>query len=173
MKPGTVLWFLLCYLALAPLACALHEETPLMFALGGMFVKNKRSFEALFDFNGHGTAKLPHCKRRGKLVPRAELGPVHQRRAHQMDAKSLWKLFEILKPHMDNAGSIAPKKGSTKKHQNGAPNGVIAKSARLGMALRILLVGIHGTFLEFVVLDTQMYTRVCGWLLMQSTTVQH
>jgi hypothetical protein len=56
-----------------------------------------------------------------------EYGPVYFRRAYRMDETSFWTLLDLIEPKMA---------GKPKRKRGRAPNGDIANSARLAMAIR-------------------------------------
>jgi DDE superfamily endonuclease len=60
-----------------------------------------------------------------------QLGPVYARRAYRMSPQTFYRLHDLL------FHAVAfPPPTSTKKHRNGAKNGLIPSSIRLGVALR-------------------------------------
>jgi len=62
-----------------------------------------------------------------------EMGPCCFKRACRMDEPSFWLLHRML--CQDLGGRVRPKKGSKKKHKNGAKNGIITSPTRLSTAL--------------------------------------
>ena len=171
MKPSTLLWFLLFYLFVFPVACALPDEKSPIFTLASLFVLNKRSIEAVFENDppplGYDRGK-PRRRVR-KLVNDVfdELGPGYMRRAYRMDQQSFWKLFHTIKPYMLKSGSLEPKKGSTKKHKNGAVNGIIGKSVRLAAALRFFAGGDpYDIMTTFGIGHTDVYNSV--WMVVDA-----
>ena len=77
----------------------------------------------------------PHRQRNRRQVNDIfnEQGPTYVRRAYRMHADSFWALHKLLKNGIAKAAEEA--KG-TKKHRNGAKNGVISTSVRLSAAIR-------------------------------------
>lgn len=67
-----------------------------------------------------------------------QLGPVYARRAYRMTPQTFYRLHDLLFPsvHSGPHSSSFPHPASTKKHRNGAKNGLITSSTRLGVALR-------------------------------------
>lgn len=68
-----------------------------------------------------------------------ELGPMYTARAYRMDEADFWHLHKML--HTNLGYSVKPKRTSTKKNRNGAPNGLIHSAIRLSIALRFFAGG--------------------------------
>jgi hypothetical protein len=71
-----------------------------------------------------------------------QLGPDYARRAYRMTLQTFYHLHDLLFPsvHSGPHSSSYPHPASTKKHRNGAKNGLITSSIRLGVALRYFAV---------------------------------
>ena len=69
----------------------------------------------------------------------AELGSYYTRRAYRMCEKDFWHLLTLLQN--DIQMKAIPSTGSSKKHRNGAKNGLIHGSTRLSCALRYMAGG--------------------------------
>ena len=65
-----------------------------------------------------------------------ELGPHYTQRAYRMQEDDLWHLCNLLRPKIHH--DIIPPPSSSKKHRNGAKNGIIPASSRLSSALRYM-----------------------------------
>ena len=94
------------------------------------------------DSNRTGRQERPsHYKRTRKRVVDIfeELGPHYVRRAYRMNEQSFWNLLRLLKKYL--RGTVLPREGSTKKHKNGAKNGLIKPSIRLSVAIRFFAGG--------------------------------
>ena len=76
---------------------------------------------------------MPRTRRSVREIFR-EMGPCHLRRAYRMDEESFWDLHRLTCKEL--GGRSKPRKGSKKKHRNGAKNGLIPSSSRLSVALR-------------------------------------
>ena len=88
-----------------------------------------------------------------------EFGPTFVRRAYRMQESSFWKLEAILHPYMKRAAKTKSKKRSTrtKKHKNGARNGLIPLPTRLSCALRYFA---GGSAYDIMVLHGISYSEV-------------
>ena len=138
-------WFLLCCILLIGVSEAASatrrimgrpfwiHPTCLAYIFAVLFIAIAPSFA-----NGgiqlfHTTPTVPRVRRDVSSIFR-ELGPGYVRRAYRMEQQDFWKLHRLL--YLKIGYNVLPKSGSTKKHKNGGPNGLIPSTIRLSVAIR-------------------------------------
>jgi len=97
-----------------------------------------------------------------------EMGPCCFKRAYRMDQDSFWALHHIL--HKELGGLVRPKKGSKKRHQNGAKNGLIGSPTSLSVGLRYFAGGRPD---DISIAHGISHTEVCGCVWRVVNAVNH
>jgi len=122
-----VMWLTLGLAAASPSSIQLRSRVAgiVVVALLLLSVTGQRQNEA--------SPCIPRQRRPVREIFR-EMGPYYLKRAYRMDEESFWALHWLL--YKDLGGRVKPKKGSTKRHRNGAKNGLIPSPTRLSAALR-------------------------------------
>ena len=94
-----------------------------------------------------------------------ELGPDYTRRAYRMTENDFWFLSSLL--HKDIKAKSVPSHESSKKHRNGAKNGLILGSTRLSCALRYMAGGsVYDIALVHGISVPQVYASV--WMVVDA-----
>jgi hypothetical protein len=115
----------------------LSDKATLATVLGGVLIAAFPPDFGESDSDESAREGKTHRLRARKQVRRIfdEHGPYYVRRAYRMDEASFWELLAMLKELLKRR----PKKkkyGRTKKHKNGARNGLISCAIRLSCAIR-------------------------------------
>ena len=94
-----------------------------------------------------------------------KLGPTYTRRAYRMSQDDFWYLCALLRDHIGDA--TFPSQASTKKHRNGARNGIIRCTTRVSAAFRYMAGGsVYDIALVHGISTTQVYESV--WVVVDA-----
>jgi len=152
---------LILFLFFVPLVLAASESSIQLSGKVGCLIVTALLCVRLSSFLESKDAPSPFIPRKRRAVRSIfkEMGPYYFQRAYRMDEDNFWWLHRMLYANL--GGRVRPRKGSKKKHRNGAKNGIISSPARLSAALRYFAGGrpddiaiVHG------ISNTEVYRSV-------------